>query len=55
MSALVTALGEAITLDSLIGTITSFIPVVAVVLGFSFAYYVLRRIIKGASKGRARI
>lgn len=55
MSGLVTALGEAITLDSLIGTITSFIPVVGVVLGFSFAYYVLRRIIKGAGKGRARI
>lgn len=55
MSGLVSALGDAITLDSLIGTITSFIPVVGVVLGFSFAYFVLRRIIKGAGKGKARI
>ena len=55
MTGLKTALESAITADSLLGTITDFIPVVGVVLGFSFAYYVLKRVIKGASKGRARI
>lgn len=55
MESLVTALTTAVSTSNMLSTLTSFIPVVGAVLVFAFTYRVLRRVISGASKGKARI
>lgn len=55
MEALVTALTGAISASELLGVITSFIGVIAGVLLFAFTYRVIRRILSGAQKGKAKI
>lgn len=55
MADLVTALTTAVSTNSMLSTLTDFIPVVGAVLIFAFTYRVLRRVISGASKGKARI
>lgn len=52
---LATALGTAVTADGLFGSLTPFIPFVGAIVLFSFGYRVLRKAIKGASKGKANI
>lgn len=55
MSELVTALTTAVSTNNMLSTLTNFIPVVGAVLIFAFTYRVLRRVISGAAKGKARI
>lgn len=55
MEALVTALSGAISASELLGVITSLIGVIAGVLVFAFTYRLIRRILSGAQKGKAKI
>lgn len=55
MEALVTALKGAISATELLGVITSLIGVIAGVLVFAFTYRLIRRILSGAQKGKAKI
>lgn len=52
---LATALSNNVNVDTMLANLTTFIPVVASVLIFSFTYRILKKIISGASKGKARI
>lgn len=55
MSGLVTALQSAINTESMFTNLTSLVPVVGGVLIFAFTYRIIRKIIKGAQSGKARI
>lgn len=55
MSGLVTALQSILTTDAMFTNLASLIPVVGGVLIFAFTYRIVRRIVKGASKGKANI
>lgn len=55
MQDLITALTTAVSTSTMLSTLTDFIPVVGSVLLFSFTYRVLKKIIGGASRGKARI
>lgn len=55
MEALVTALQQVISADALLTTLTDFIPVIGGLIAFAFIYRVLRKVVKGASKGKASI
>lgn len=55
MSAVVTALQSALNTDAMFTNLSVLIPVVGGVLIFAFTYRIIRRIITGTSKGKARI
>lgn len=55
MSSVVTALQSAINTDTMFTNLGVLIPVVGGVLIFSFTYRIIRRIIGGANKGKARV
>ena len=55
MSSLVTALSGILTTDSFMANFTSLVPVIGGVLVFAFTYRLVRRIISGAQKGKARV
>lgn len=55
MSALVTALQSILTTDAMFTNLSSLIPVVGGVLIFAFTYRIVRKIITGAAKGKARV
>lgn len=55
MSELVTALQSILTTNAMFTNLASLIPVVGGVLIFAFTYRIVRRIVKGASKGKANI
>lgn len=55
MSSVVTALQTAITTDTMFTNLASLIPVVGGVLIFAFTYRIVRRIVSGAQKGKARV
>lgn len=55
MSAVVTALREILTTDAMFTNLASLIPVVGGVLIFAFTYRIVRKIVGGAQKGKARI
>lgn len=55
MSAVVTALTTALTTDAMFTNLAALIPVVGGVLIFAFTYRIIRRIIKGAQNGKARV
>lgn len=55
MSGLVTALQGILTTDSFMANFTSLVPVIGGVLIFAFTYRLVRRIISGAQKGKARV
>ena len=55
MRAVVTALTSILTTDAMFTNLASLIPVVGGVLIFAFTYRIVRKIIKGASKGKANI
>ena len=44
-----------ITSDGLFGTVAEIIPLVIIMVGFAFGYKVLRKVIKGASKGKSNV
>lgn len=55
MSAVVTALQGILTTDALFTNLAALIPVVGGVLIFAFTYRIIRKIIKGAQRGKASI
>ena len=55
MSSLVTALQSILTTDSFMANFTSLVPVIGGVLIFAFTYRLVKRIISGAQKGKARV
>ena len=54
MSAVVTALQGILTTDAMFTNLASLIGVIGGVLIFSFTYRIIRRIISGASRGKAK-
>lgn len=52
MDAVVTALQGIVTTDAMFTNLSKLLPVVGGVLIFSFTYRIVRRIGKGASKGK---
>lgn len=55
MSSVVTALQSILTTDAMFTNLASLIPVVGGVLIFSFTYRIVKKIVTGASKGKAKI
>lgn len=55
MSSVVTALQGILTTDAMFTNLASLIPVVGGVLIFAFTYRIVRKIISGAGKGKAKI
>lgn len=55
MSGVVTALQSALTTEAMFTNLASLIGVVGGVLIFAFTYRIIRRIISGAQKGKARV
>ena len=55
MSAVVTALQSILTTDAMFTNLASLIPVVGGVLIFSFTYRIIKKIVKGAQRGKASI
>lgn len=55
MSDLVTALQGILTTDAFMGALTSLVPVIGGVLLFAFIYRIVRKLVKGSSKGKANI
>lgn len=54
MSALVSALQSILTTDAMFTNLAALVPVVGGVLIFSFTYRIVRKIVTGASKGKAK-
>lgn len=54
MSSVVTALQSILTTDAMFTNLAALIPVLGGVLIFAFTYRIIRKIIGGASKGKAR-
>ena len=55
MSGVVSALQSILTTDAMFTNLASLIPVVGGVLIFAFTYRIIRRIIGGASRAKAKI
>lgn len=55
MADVVTALQGILTTNAMFTNLASLIPVVGGVLIFAFTYRLVRKIVKGASKGKANI
>lgn len=55
MSSLVTALQGILTTDAFFTNFTALVPVIGGVLVFAFTYRIVRRMIKGAQNGKARV
>ena len=55
MSSVVTALQSILTTDAMFTNLASLIPVVGGVLIFAFTYRIIRRIVSGSQKGKAKI
>ena len=55
MESLVTALEGILTTDAFMANFTSLVPVIGGVLVFAFTYRIVRRIIGGAQKGKAKV
>lgn len=55
MADLVTALQGILSSSTMFTNLTALIPVVGGVLVFAFTYRIVRKMISGASKGKARI
>ena len=55
MEQVVGALQNILTTDAMFTNLSKLIPVVGGVLIFSFTYRIIRRIVSGANKGKAKI
>ena len=55
MEGVVSALKSILTTDAMFTNLASLIPVVGGVLIFAFTYRIVRKIVGGASKGKAKI
>lgn len=55
MSTIVSSLTSGVTSAGLFGTVAEIMPFIVIMIGFAFGYKVLRKVVKGASKGKAGI
>lgn len=55
MESIVTQLTTGITSSGLFGTVSQIMPFIIIMVGFAFGYRVLRKAVKGASKGKANM
>ena len=55
MSSLVSALQGILTTDAFMANFTALVPVIGGVLIFAFTYRIVKKIITGAQKGKARV
>ncbi len=55
MSSVVTALQGILTTDAMFTNLAALIPVVGGVLIFAFTYRVIRKVIGGAQRGKAKV
>lgn len=55
MAGLVSALESILTTDAFMGALTALVPVIGGVLLFAFTYRIVRKVVKGSSKGKANI
>lgn len=55
MEALATAIKTAISTDTMLANLTTLIPTVGVIVIFAFTYRMVKKLLKGASKGKASI
>lgn len=55
MEALVTALKGILTTEAFMTNLTALVPVIGGVLIFAFTYRLVRKLIKGAQRGKANI
>lgn len=55
MSAVVTALTSILTTDAMFTNLAALIPIIGGVLIFAFTYRIIKRVITGAQKGKARV
>lgn len=55
MESIISQLTTGITSDGLFGTVADVMPFVIIMIGFAFGYKVLRKAVKGASKGKANM
>lgn len=55
MEQVVSALQSILTTDAMFTNLSKLIPVVGGVLIFAFTYRIIRRIVSGANKGKAKI
>lgn len=55
MNALLTALQSAISTETMLANLTTLIPFVGGVAIFAFTYRLVRKLIGGASRGKAKI
>ncbi len=55
MDGLATALQGILTTDKFFANLTTLVPVIGGVLIFAFTYRIVRKIVKGAQKGKANI
>lgn len=55
MSSVVTALQSILTTDAMFTNLASLIPVIGGVLIFAFTYRIIKKVVTGAQKGKARI
>lgn len=53
MSGIVSQLTTGVTAANLFGTVSEIFPFIIVMIGFAFGYKVLRKVVRGASKGKA--
>lgn len=55
MEALVAALKSILTTEAFMANLTALVPVIGGVLIFAFTYRLVRKLIKGAQRGKANI
>lgn len=55
MEAAVNTLATTVTADSLWGVFADAVPYVSIVVLVAFGFYLIRRMLKGLSKGKAKI
>lgn len=55
MEGLATALQGILTTDKFMTNLTTLVPVIGGVLIFAFTYRIVKRIVSGAQKGKARV
>lgn len=55
MSAAMNTLSSTVTADSLWSVFATAVPYIAIVVVVAFGFYLVRRMIKGLSKGKAKI
>lgn len=55
MSGAVSTLSSTVTADALWGVFADAVPYISVVVLVAFGFYLVRRMIKGVSKGKAKV